>query len=62
MFREAIKNNSAFPRALANLAATLASESRFSKADTVVQQALHIDPENKEALQLQAMLKGQVSH
>ncbi|MGA9463422.1 MAG: tetratricopeptide repeat protein [Terracidiphilus sp.] len=62
MFREAIKNDSAFPRALVNLAATLASESRFSEADIVLQQALHINPENKDALQLQAMLKGQAGH
>jgi Flp pilus assembly protein TadD len=41
---------------------TLASESRFSEADTVVRQALRIDPENKEALQLQAKLNGQGSH
>jgi tetratricopeptide (TPR) repeat protein len=62
MFREAIKNDSSFPRALVNLAATLASESRFSEADTVVLQALRLDPENKEALQLQSMLKGEGRH
>ncbi|MGA2729072.1 MAG: tetratricopeptide repeat protein [Terracidiphilus sp.] len=61
MFREAIKNDPAFPRAMVNLAATLASESKFSEADAVVQQALQLDPANKEALQLQAMLKGQGS-
>jgi cytochrome c-type biogenesis protein CcmH/NrfG len=61
MFREAIKNDPAFPRAMVNLAATLASESKFSEADAVVQQALQLDPENKEALQLQAMLNGQGS-
>ena len=61
MFREAVKSDPAFPRALVNLAATLASESRFSEADKVVQQVLHMDPENKDALQLQAMLKGQGS-
>ncbi len=61
LFREAIKSDPTFSRALVNLAATLASQSKFSEADTVVQRALHVDPGNKEALQLQAMLKGQGS-
>jgi Flp pilus assembly protein TadD len=61
MFRAAIKDNPQFPRALVNLAATLASESRFTEASTVLQQALRIAPENKEARQLEAMLKAQGS-
>jgi tetratricopeptide (TPR) repeat protein len=61
MFREAIRNDPTFTRALVNLAATLASESHFSEANAVVQQALRIDPSNKEALQLQTLLKGQAS-
>jgi Flp pilus assembly protein TadD len=61
MFRDAIKSNPRFPRALVNLAATLASESRFAEAKAVLQQALQMDPGNKEALQIQAMLKSQGS-
>ena len=61
MFRAAVKDNPAFPRALVNLAATLASESHFAEANEVLQRALHLDPDDKEALQIQAMLKSQGS-
>lgn len=59
MFRAAIKNNPEFPRAMVNLAATLASESHFSEAREVLEQALRIAPENKDAQQLEVMLKAQ---
>ncbi len=61
MFRDAVKNNPAFSRALVNLAATLASESRFSEASKVLQEALRIAPDDKDARQLEAMLKSQGS-
>jgi cytochrome c-type biogenesis protein CcmH/NrfG len=59
MFRKAIKDKPEFPRAIVNLAATLASESRFAEARDVLQQALRIAPENKDAQQLEVMLKAQ---
>jgi Tfp pilus assembly protein PilF len=43
---------------LVNLGATLASESHFAEADAVLQHALQIDPGNKEAQQLRAMIKA----
>jgi tetratricopeptide (TPR) repeat protein len=61
MFRAAIQDNPRFPRASVNLAATLASESRFSEARAVLRQALRIEPRNKDAQQLDAMLKAQGS-
>ncbi len=58
-FRAAIKDNPEFPRAIVNLAATLASESRFAEARDVLQEALRIAPDNKDAQQLEIMLKAQ---
>jgi cytochrome c-type biogenesis protein CcmH/NrfG len=41
-----------------NLAATLASESHFDEAESTLKQALEIEPENIDALELQAMIKA----
>jgi tetratricopeptide (TPR) repeat protein len=59
LFREAIKNNPAFAQAFVNLGAALASESRFAEAEDVLQKALLIEPGNKEAQELRAMIKTQ---
>jgi Flp pilus assembly protein TadD len=59
IFRNAIRDNRRFTRAIVNLAATLASESRFAEATTVLQQALQIDPGNKEAQSLRNMIAAQ---
>jgi Tfp pilus assembly protein PilF len=40
LYREALKSNPVFTKALVHLSATLASESRFTEADAVLQQAL----------------------
>jgi tetratricopeptide (TPR) repeat protein len=61
MFRDALKKRPSFPRALVNLAATLASESRFAEARETVEQALRLDPGNKDALQIESMLRGQLN-
>ena len=58
LFRQAIEHNPRFPKALVNLTATLASESRFDEAESTLKQALEIEPENKDALELQAMIKA----
>jgi Flp pilus assembly protein TadD len=44
---------------MVNLAATLASEARFAEASTVLEQALQMDPGNKEALTLRSMIIAQ---
>ncbi len=62
LFREAIKNNPAFAQAFVNLGAALASESRFAEAEEILQKALLIEPDNKEAQELRAMIKAQGNH
>ena len=58
LFREAIASSPTFTNAFVNLGATLASESRFAEADATLEKALQIDPDNKEAQDLRAMIKA----
>jgi Flp pilus assembly protein TadD len=58
LFREAIESKPTFADAFVNLGAILAGESRFTEAEATVNKALQIDPNNKEAQALQAMIKG----
>jgi len=58
LFREAIESRPTFADAFVNLGAILASESRFTEAEATVSKALQIDPNNKEAQDLQAMIKA----
>ena len=58
LFREAIASSPTFANAFVNLGATLASESRFAEADATLQKALQIDPDNKQAQDLRAMVKA----
>jgi Flp pilus assembly protein TadD len=58
LFREAIESRPTFADALINLGAILAGESRFNEAEAAVNKALQIDPNNKEAQGLQAMIKA----
>jgi Flp pilus assembly protein TadD len=58
LFRDAISSNPAFAQAFVNLGAALASESRFAEAEQAIQKALLIEPGNKEAHELQAMIKA----
>jgi Flp pilus assembly protein TadD/Tol biopolymer transport system component len=62
LFREAVKNNPAFAQAFVNLGAALAGESRFSEAEEALQKALLIEPSNREAQELRAMIKAQGNH
>jgi cytochrome c-type biogenesis protein CcmH/NrfG len=55
-FRSAVSANPRFIRAWVNLAATLASESRFPEAREAVESALKIDPQDLDALRLRKML------
>jgi len=57
-FRQAIAQDPAFTKAFVNLAATLASESHFAEADDMLEKALQIEPRNKEAQELRAMIKA----
>jgi hypothetical protein len=54
----AIESDPKSTKAIVNLAATLASESRFADADAILQKALEIDPANKEAGELKGLLKA----
>jgi len=58
LFREAIESRPTFADAFVNLGAILAGESRFSEAEASVNRALQINPNNKEAQDLQAMIKA----
>jgi Tfp pilus assembly protein PilF len=58
LFRAAIASSPTFTNAFVNLGATLASESRFAEADATLEKALQIDPGNKEAQDLRAMIKA----
>ena len=58
LFREAIESRPTFVDAFVNLGAILAGESRFTEAEATVNKALQIDPDNKEAQDLQAMIKA----
>jgi tetratricopeptide (TPR) repeat protein len=58
LFREAIESRPTFANAFVNLGAILASESRFSEAEATLNKALQIDPDNKEAHDLRAMIKA----
>jgi Tfp pilus assembly protein PilF len=62
LFRDAIRDNSVFARAMVNLAATLASEGRFPEAAAVAQRALQVEPGNKDAQNLRAMIATQQNH
>ncbi|MFY9748047.1 MAG: tetratricopeptide repeat protein [Acidobacteriaceae bacterium] len=62
LFRDAIRDNGVFARAMVNLAATLASEGRFQEAATVAQRALQLEPGNKDAQRLRAMIETQQNH
>jgi Tfp pilus assembly protein PilF len=59
LFRDAIRDNSVFTSAMVNLAATLASEGRFQEAAAVAQRALQVEPGNKDAQSLRAMIATQ---
>jgi Flp pilus assembly protein TadD len=56
LFREAIENDPTYAPALVNLGATLASESHFAEADVWLEKALRIEPGNKEAQNLRALI------
>ena len=58
LFREAIESRPTFADAFVNLGAILASESRFAEAEATLNKALQIDPNNKQAQDLQAMIKA----
>ncbi len=45
-------------KAMVNLGATLASESKFAEAELTVEQALKLEPENTNALELLKMIRG----
>jgi Flp pilus assembly protein TadD len=47
---------------MVNLAATLASEGRFPEAAAVAQRALQVEPGNKDAQSLRAMIATQQNH
>jgi len=55
-FRSAVSANPRFTLAWVNLAATLASQSRFAEARVAVESALKIDPTDPDALRLRKML------
>ena len=55
-FRSAVASNPRYAPAWVNLAATLASESRFGEARSAVGAALKVDPSDAEALRLRQML------
>ena len=55
-FREAVRAAPAYTDAWISLAATLATESRYSEAEQAVQRALESDPHNPNALELQKEL------
>jgi Tfp pilus assembly protein PilF len=57
LFREAIESSPKFANAFVNLGAVLASESRFAEAEEALTRALQIDPDNREAQDLRAMIK-----
>ena len=52
-FREAVRAAPGYTDAWISLAATLATESRQPEAQQAVQRALEIDPQNRNAIQLQ---------
>jgi Flp pilus assembly protein TadD len=61
LFREAIESRPTFANAFVNLGAILASESRFAEAEATLNKALQIDPDNKEAHDLRAMIKARTN-
>jgi predicted Zn-dependent protease len=56
LFRSAVSANPRYTKAWVNLAATLASQSRFAEAEDAVENALKAAPQDPDALQLQQML------
>ena len=62
LFRAAVRDNPRFVQALVNLGAALAGEDRLPEADEALQKALQMDPDNKEAEQLRAMIAAQQGH
>ncbi len=61
-FRAALALDPKLTKAMVNLGATLASESRFAEAESELNRALALEPENKDALQLKAMIKANGGH
>lgn len=66
-FRSAVAANPRYEAAWINLAATLASESRFPEARSAVESALRVNPNNADALRLIQLLPassagGQADH
>ena len=55
-FRQAVRAAPTFTDAWINLAATLGMESKFSEAEAAVANALKLEPENAQALQLKEEL------
>ncbi|HUN83403.1 MAG TPA: tetratricopeptide repeat protein [Terracidiphilus sp.] len=58
LFRRAVESNSRFVRAYVSLAGELLSESKMAEAIAVLEKALRIDPNNREARSLLASIKS----
>ncbi len=56
LFRQAVENNPLYAQAFVNLGVTLASQSRLAEAMQAVQSALRIEPDNKDAVEINAKI------
>ena len=55
------ENNPEYAQAFVNLAVTLASQSRFAEAESALQNALRIEPDDEQAQAVHARLQAQLS-
>jgi cytochrome c-type biogenesis protein CcmH/NrfG len=55
-----IESNPDYAQAFVNLGVTLASESRWADAKTALQNAIRIDPANKEAQEILAKIQEEI--